>query len=89
MGHYVEAGRVCPNCGLEYGSNYKFCIECGAKLPPPETETVKVPQCENSPDHKVDGANKFCGECGGRVIEVEVERPKTILVFGPDPKVIG
>ncbi len=26
---------VCPNCGKENQDHYKFCLGCGAKLPPP------------------------------------------------------
>ena len=89
MGHYVEAGKTCPNCGREYRAELEFCTHCSTELSPVPVEIVVVRQCVDSPDHPVNPEDKFCGRCGGRVVEVEEERPEIVLVIGPDPRVIG
>jgi hypothetical protein len=54
------AAATCPSCGAQAQSG-KFCGECGASLATKRT-------C-GSCGTEVDGAPKFCPECGNRLVE--------------------
>jgi len=51
---------ICPKCSGKVPATSKFCPECGEKLTPPTTDTVKCSKCGKL----IPATSKFCPECG-------------------------
>ena len=59
----------CINCGSKLKEHYKYCRECGNKIPEQIPETIShCPDCGN----KISENDKFCENCGFQVpIKIE------------------
>ena len=53
----------CAECGAPLKENAKFCVKCGAKVPPKEPAVSFCPQCGT----KIEGPAGFCPECGTKL----------------------
>ena len=49
-------------CAAKVPATSKFCPECGEKLTPLATGTVKCPKCGKF----IPSTSKFCPECGAK-----------------------
>lgn len=54
---------LCAECGAPLKENAKFCVKCGAKVPPKEPAVSFCPQC----GVKIEGPAGFCPECGTKL----------------------
>lgn len=59
-GAAAESAYTCSKCGKTIAVGQKFCMNCGAAVPPPETES-KSDQDEAKP------APAFCTNCGEKL----------------------
>ena len=53
----------CAECSAPLKENAKFCVKCGAKVPPKEPVISFCPQCGT----RIEGPAGFCPECGTKL----------------------
>ncbi len=72
--------RECPNCGSDVEKGYRFCVNCGTRIPEDEKKAASAaPVCDKCGAPVEDGA-LFCINCGAKIAPVKEKKPEPVCV---------
>ena len=74
----VLAGiRTCPSCGADVDKNFRFCVNCGEKMPEEEVEDDGKLVCDKCGAQAEEGA-VFCTNCGNKITPKKEKKPENV-----------